>query len=645
LKTVEINFPSAQNKLLEIFLEPEVEETENVIVTATRSSRTISDNPTRVEVIAGEEINEKANMKPGEIRMLLNESTGIQTQQTSATSYNSSIRIQGLDGKYTQILKDGFPLYSGFSGGLGLLQIAPLDLKQVEVIKGASSTLYGGDAIAGLINLVSKTPTAERTFDVLLNATSAYGFDASTFYAQKFKNTGTTIFASFNSGSPYDPANIGLTAIPQFTRYTLNPKLFIYFSDQTILNIGFNSTIEERIGGDIKYIEGKADSIRSYFEENNTTRLSSQIALDHTINPYSKFSLKNSVSYYDRKIEIPGFIFGGRQISSFSEGTYDITSERFEWIGGLNLWTDRFLQNKPDMFEGADQNYVTFGAFVQNTWKTTDKISLESGFRYDYQNTFGHFLLPRFSVLMKIHRSLTIRAGGGMGYKTPTIFTEDAERLQFKNVLPVDENKVKAEKSIGTNFDINYRTALTKHLVFTMNSLLFYTRVDRPIKLEAQEDDFYEFIQMNGYTDTKGVETNIKLTYDHIKLFIGYTFADVHEHFNGELKILPLVARHRLNNVLFYEVEDELRVGLEGYYFSPQKLNDGGTGRDYWIFGLMIEKMWEDYSLFINFENFLDTRQTKFGTIYNGTITNPQFKDIYAPLDGFVINGGVKIKF
>ena len=80
------------------------------------------DIPTRVEFIAGEELDEKANMKPGDIRMVLTESTGIQTQQTSATSANASIRIQGLDGRYTQVLKDGFPLYAGFSSGLGLLQ-------------------------------------------------------------------------------------------------------------------------------------------------------------------------------------------------------------------------------------------------------------------------------------------------------------------------------------------------------------------------------------------------------------------------------------------------------------------------------------------------------------------------------------------
>ena len=141
---ISLSFPLDSSQVIQILLTPsDGEALEDVVIRATRSKRSISKIPTRIEAISGEELEEKGNMKPGDIRMLLNESTGIQTQQTSATSYNSSIRIQGLDGKYTQILRDGYPLYAGFSGGLSLMQIAPLDLEQVEVVKGASSTLYG----------------------------------------------------------------------------------------------------------------------------------------------------------------------------------------------------------------------------------------------------------------------------------------------------------------------------------------------------------------------------------------------------------------------------------------------------------------------------------------------------------------------
>ena len=620
------------------------EELEEIVVSTTRSTRTIENIPTRLEFIAGEELEEKGNMKPGDIRMMLNESTGIQTQQTSATSYNSSIRIQGLDGKYTQILRDGFPLYSGFSGGLSLLQIVPLDLKQVEVIKGASSTLYGGGAIAGLVNLVSQTPKEERELKFLLNGTSALGLDASGFYAQKFKKIGTTVFASYNLGTPYDPANIGLTAIPKFSRYTVNPRLFLYFNDKTTLNVGFNNTAEVRTGGDIKYIQGNGNNIHSYFDRNETNRFSTQLGFDKILNEKSKFSLKNSVSYYDRTIEVSDYVFSGKQLSSFSEINFTHEKEKTEWVGGLNLWTDEFSQQKIDTQKVVDYNYTTVGAFVQNIFNATEKFSLETGLRGDYHNQFGFFVLPRISAMLKLNQKFTVRLGGGMGYKAPTVFTEDAERIQFRNVLPISISKTKAEQSIGGNFDLNYRTALSKKLFFSINTLLFYTQVKNPLLLVANPNGYHEFQQPKGFIDTKGIETNIKLTYGDFKLFIGYTLADVKQHYSSTTTDFPLVARHRLNNVLMYEIEDKLKIGLEAYYFSPQKLNDGATGKPYWINGLMVEKLWERFSIFVNFENFLDTRQTRFDTIYTGTITNPTFRDIYAPVDGFVINGGLKLK-
>ncbi|CAN5403323.1 TonB-dependent receptor [soil metagenome] len=645
-KELSLTFPLVSDEPIEILLDEAAKESEEeVVITATRSSRSIANIPTRVETISGEELEEKGNMKPGDIRMMLNESTGIQTQQTSATSYNSSIRIQGLDGKYTQIIRDGFPLYAGFSGGLGLLQIVPLDLKQVEVIKGSASTLYGGGAIAGLVNLVSKVPKEERALNFLLNGTSALGLDASGFYAQKFKKVGTTIFASYNHGTAYDPAKIGLTAIPKFDRYTFNPKIFFYFNNKTTMNFGVNATLENRIGGNTRYIEGKADSIHSYFEKNKTNRYSTQLSLEHKINDNSKFSFKNSVSYYNRSIQIPGYKFSGVQLSSFTEVDLMHKKEKSEWIAGVNFLTDKFTQDKYDTIIPVNYNQNTIGAFVQNTWNASKIIILETGLRGDYQNDYGFFLLPRISALFKINQHFSSRIGGGLGYKTPTVFTEDGEKIQFKNILPIDTKNTHAEKSYGGNFDINYRTGLFNgNVSFSINQLFFFTKINNPLILTPTTNSYFKYLQPIGFIDTKGMETNIKLTYKDFKLFVGYTLLDVKQHYTTTTAY-PLVARHRLNNVLMYEIEDKLKIGLEAYYFSPQKLNDGATGRQYWLAGFMIEKLWKNFSIFANFENYTDTRQTKFDTIYTGTITNPTFRDIYAPVDGFVLNGGLKIKF
>lgn len=638
-----INFPLNSDSPLEVLLEASEVELEEVVITSTRSSRTIADIPTRVEFIAGEELDEKGNMKPGDIRMLLNESTGIQTQQTSATSANASIRIQGLDGRYTQILKDGFPLYAGFSGGLGLLQTPPLDLKQVEVIKGSSSTLYGGGAIAGMVNLISRRPTHEQDLRFLINGTSAKGLDLSGFYGNTFGKVGITVFGSRNSNAPYDPANIDLTAIPKFERYAINPKLFIDFDDRTNLTVGFNYTKEDRIGGDIKYIEGDGDAVHQYFEDNESQRFSTQLSFTRKLGEKSSLNLKNSINLFDRKIGIPGYVFDGTQKSSFTELNYFVDGTKSEWVGGINLWTDNFSEIQPTATPLRDYVQTTVGAFLQNTYSFSEKVSLESGLRGDYVIDYSFAFLPRVSLCYKASTAFSSRIGGGFGYKAPTIFTEESERIQYQNVLPISPGRNELEKSYGANWDLNYRTELGE-VGFSINHLFFYTYLNNPLFLSEAGGGNYEFVNIDGQTISQGTETNVKLEFGDFKLFIGYTFTDTKIHNEGASVQNALTAKHRLNNVLMYEVEKKWKVGLEAYYFSKQRLTDDSYGKDYWICGLMAERLWEKFSLFVNFENFLDTRQTRFDTIYTGTITNPTFRDIYAPLDGFVINAGLKLK-
>lgn len=631
-----------KDSLLTIEMEPNEEEEEEVVIQSTRSSRTIKDIPTRVEFIAGEELDEKANMKPGDIRMVLTESTGIQTQQTSATSANASIRIQGLDGRYTQTLKDGFPLYAGFSSGLGLLQTPPLDLKQFEVIKGSASTLYGGGAIAGLVNLISKTPKEERELKFHFDVTSAGGLNTSGFYGKKFGKTGLTVFASRSSNAAYDPADIGLSAIPEFERYTVNPRLFVFFNPKTTMSVGVNITTEKRTGGDMNYIKGNNPS--GFYEFNNTDRYSTQLSIEHHFGKCSHFTFKNSFNRFQRGIISPGYGFNGTQNGTFTEVTYAYHGDKTEWVTGINLLTDDFKESQLTATPLRNYQQLTAGVFVQNTLKVNEKFNLETGLRGDYVKGYGFAFLPRLSALFKFNSKFSSRIGGGLGYKTPTIFAEESERLQYKNVLPVDDDVNKIERSYGVNADINYKTKFADGEVsFSINHLFFYTRIADPLLLQPDGSN-YRFNTVAGHIDSRGMETNIKVGYSDFKLFLGYTYTHAELH-QGNIKTENfLTPRHRFNSVLLYEVHEKWKVGLEAYYFDKQKLSDGSSGKPYWITGFMIEKLWEKVSLYINFENFLDARQTKYGSIYTGSINNPVFKDIYAPLDGFVVNGGVKIR-
>ncbi|MCL2329216.1 MAG: TonB-dependent receptor [Bacteroidetes bacterium] len=639
----QFTFPLAGSDTINLFLKPSAYQLGTIVVSSTRSNRSIANIPTRIEFIGLEEIEENGNMNPGDIRMLLNESTGIQVQQTSATSANASIRIQGLDGRYTLILKDEFPLYSGAASGLGLLQTPPLDLKQVEIIKGSSSTLHGGGAIAGLINLISKTPTDKRELSFQLNGTSALGWDVIGFYSQKVKKVGWTLFASHNNSAAYDPANIGLSAIPKVERYNINPRLFLYCNNKTKADFGVNTTFENRLGGDMLYIQGKGDQEHSFFERNKTNRVSTQFSLEHTFSDKLKMNVRNSYNHFERTVTIPDYIFDGVQNSTFNEINYSYSGENTEWVTGVNLWTDVFKE-KQISENLRNYNQLTSGVFVQNLSKVTDWFSLESGLRGDYVVDYGFAFLPRLAALFKINQKWTSRIGGGLGYKTPTIFTEESERIQFQNVLPINSDSNKLERSYGANADVNYRTMLFDKITFSINQLFFYTYLNNPLMLISQNNGNYQFQNIDGHIDSKGAETNVKIGYDDFKLYLGYTLTDAVVHKNGTRYQNPLTPKHTVSAVLMYEEDDTWRIGIEAYYTSKQSLSDGTTGRSYWLLGAMIEKIWEHFSIYANCENLTDTRQTRFGSIYTGSITNPVFKDIYAPLDGFVVNAGIKIK-
>ncbi|WP_442794673.1 TonB-dependent receptor [Pelobium manganitolerans] len=458
-KTLNLSFP-LQHDTLNVALAADDDELDEIIVSSTRVRGSITDVPTRMEVLTTEELGEKSVMKPGDIRMVLNETTGITTQQTSATSGNTSIQIQGLDGRYTQILKDGFPLYAGFSGGLSLLQTPPLDLKQVEIIKGSASTLYGGGAIAGLVNLISKTPSDKRELSFQINGTSAGGLDLNSFYAEKYGKAGITVFAAHNRSKAYDPSDVGFSAIPEVQRFTFNPKLFIDISDKSTLSFGLNSGYERRIGGDMHYIRGENDPAHPFFEKNLSKRLSSQLAFDHQLNPQTNLSFKNSLNYFNRDLSVPSSSFSGEQFSSFSEFTLDYTKDKSEWIFGANFWSDSFREKDVTNVIPRDYDQEIFGLFAQNTYQLSEKTAIETGLRGDYVNHYGLVLLPRVSALFKLSSKVSSRIGGGFGYQTPNIFTDEAEQLHFEKVLPINTTQTKLEKSVGGNIDFNYRTTL-----------------------------------------------------------------------------------------------------------------------------------------------------------------------------------------
>ena len=249
--TAEIELVSGDELRVQVELKSHAVVEEEIIVTATRTNRRIEDLPLRVEVVPQEEVQEKIMMTPGDISMLLAETNGLRVQTTSPSLGGASVRIQGLRGRYTQILSDGLPLFGGQTGAVGVLQIPPMDLGQVEVIKGVASALYGSSAVGGVVNLVSRRPRQDAVErEVLVNATTHGGTDSVLWLSSPLNERwGATFVGGAHTQTRSDLDRDGWTDLPRYRRFVARPRLFWENGEGDSVMMALGAMTERRRGG------------------------------------------------------------------------------------------------------------------------------------------------------------------------------------------------------------------------------------------------------------------------------------------------------------------------------------------------------------------------------------------------------------
>ena len=566
------------------------------------------------------------------------------------------MRIQGLEGRYTLFTQDGFPLFGGFSGSLSIMQIPPLDLRQVEYIKGPASTLYGGGAIAGLINLISKTPDKEGETTLMFNKSHIGATDLNAFTQKQYGKLGYTFLASANHHSYYNPDNDQFSDIPWQQKLNVNPRFFYNPSDKVKMYFGVNTTFEEREGGDIHTIRTDVlDTVNYYKETNNSQRIVTQYKLSYNINSSNFFTFKNGLNYFDRALSIQSTptirqAFDATQIASFTEASWLNVGEKYDLVGGLNIYTDQITEQNIDTLDRSS-SATTVGSFVQATWYPNDFVNMELGMRTDYNFNFGVLPLPRFSTLFNWTEKITSRVGGAMGYMLPTLFLEEAEAFAFYNVKTPNLNTVNPERSIGVNGDINYKTTLGEKAFFRINQLFFFNQINAPQTLQWDDTDgFYEIVNLNGFKQTKGFESSIKIGYEPMTLFIGYTYTDAQIEYTNDIATIntyiPLTPTYSLKGDLLMDIPDKWQMAIDYEYQSRQYLSNGNATRDLFIMGLVMRRwIGEHFQLFGNLENFTDVRQSKYESLVKNGAETPQFTEVWAPMDGFYANVGFRWKF
>jgi iron complex outermembrane receptor protein len=631
---------AAAPKVQEQVKDQDDDEGEEIIVQATRSGRNADTDPIRVELLPREEIDEKMMMTPGNVAMLVAETPGIRVQVTSPSLGGSNIRMQGLRGHYTQLLSDGLPLYGGQSTSLGLLQIPPTDLGQVEVIKGAAGALYGPSALGGVINFVSRRPSPEQETELLLNAGSRKSQDATLYNSGPLgANWGYSLTAGYSHQQRQDLDGDGWADIARYSRGTIRPRLFWDGSGGAKAYLTLGAMTEQRTGGTLP---GRtvADG-RPFVQSQRTRRFDAAFTAEIPLNDAVKVQLRASAENQHDDHRFGDGIEDYRHATYFAEASISARTGKASLLGGLAVQADRF---RSPQFPALGYSYSVPGLFAQAEQELADNLILAASARVDAHNEYGTHFSPRLSLLYRPGPWI-FRASAGRGFYAPTPFVEEIEEAGLSRLRPL--HGIKPEIAKTGSVGVGYSRGPVK-----INATFFASSIADAVQLRTVGPSAVELVNAAGKTRTHGAEFQASYRWREFTLVTSYVYLDAHEDDPSGIgrRMVPLTPRHSASFDSMWERKGKSKLGFEAYYTGIQQLEDNPyrtQSRPFVEIGLFGELDFGRFRLFANAENILDVRQTKYDPLVlparapDGRWT----VDEWAPTDGRVVNAGVRISF
>jgi outer membrane receptor for ferrienterochelin and colicins len=647
-----------------LLLAPSAAEIDEVVVTATRTNSRIEDQPERIEVLGAEEMQEENGIKPGNIASLLGDIAGTQIQPTSPTTGNADLRIQGLQGQYSQILRDGLPLYGGFAGSFGILSVPPLDLRQIELLKGSNSTLFGGGAIAGLVNLVSKTPTlGTPQFTATLNQTTLNETNLNGFAAQRGARWGYSAFVGLTRQQEVDVDGDGFVDVPRVRSLNVHPRLFYYPTTHSQLAVGYTGTFESRRGGQQQAVRDDAETLggAAYFVTNTSGRHTLDAVYTNDSVGTGQLTIKGAITNFGRDVQTNTVAFKAYQTTYYTEVSYlHALGRRNAIVAGINLNGEQ-LRNADGRTTPLlnPYTYNTAGIFAQDNWAPSPRFNLQAGLRYDHHNQYGGFVLPRLSALWHLTDQLTARLNGGLGYRVPVPYVNSLDERDYPQVQPL--RGLRAETSQGLNGDLNYAHRFGPETVLTINQSFFYTRLQNPLILPdggivgGPGAGNYQpgrgpltWQNASAPVSTKGLETYVRLRADETELYVGYVFTYARRLYDPANPNVELAARHKFAAVAVQEFSEHFGAGIEASYTGQQYLSDGTTTPGYPVVAALLRYRTGPWTVVLNAENVFDYRQTRRERVVlpvGGSLSSPVFRELWAPVEGRVVNLSLNWRF
>lgn len=505
-----------------------------VVITGTLKEVDKSNSTVNIEVITPKLFQRNPSPNIFESLSMVN---GVRPQMQCNVCNTGDIHINGMEGPYTMVMIDGMPIVSALSTVYGLMGIPNSMIGRVEIQKGPASTLYGSEAVGGLINIITKNAYSapKFTFDAMGTSYNEYTSDIG--YRFNIKNKAASLISLnyYNFDKRYDINHDHFTDLPLQQRISVFNKWSFTRKENRVANIGLRYMYEDRFGGEMNWNKNFRGGDSIYGESIYTSRFeligNYQLPLKEKVIVYYSFNTHDQNSAYGK------YYYLAEQKIGFAQAVWDtkINSKNNLLLGAAVRYTyydDNTMVTQSDDSinrKNIPSRTLLPGVFLQNETEFNPKHALLAGIRYDYNTNHGNIYSPRLNYRWKPNEKNTIRLSIGNGYRVVNLFSEDHAAFNGSRKVVI-VNKLKPEQS--WNASLNYSKLFSSENVCgTIDVNLFYTYFCNKIVADYFTDpNKVLFDNLKGYAINRGISFNSDFTVkNRFKVSAGFTLMDVYQ--------------------------------------------------------------------------------------------------------------------
>ena len=549
---------------------------DDVVITGTIKPVSKSKSPVAVEIYSQKFFQKNPTPSVFEAIAMVN---GVQPQLNCSVCNTGDIHINGLEGPYTMILIDGMPIVSSLSTVYGLSGIPNSIIERIEVVKGPASSLYGSEAMGGVINIITKNALTAPKLSVNLMTTSwaENNVDLSTKF-NLGKNVASLLslnYFSFNEKIDQNKDNFTDAALQN--RISVFNKWNFKRKENRMASFALRYLYEDRFGGEMQWDKSHRGSDEVYGESIYTNRVEAfgmyQLPLKEQI--FTQFSY----NYHDQNSFYGNTPYEALQKVAFAQTYWDKKLGNHDLILGLTFKKTFYDDNTPGTL-GSDEvtnqpmKSPIFGAFIQDQWEINEKNTVLLGYRFDYDKVHHSVHSPRFAWKFSPNPYHTFRFNFGTGFRVVNLFTEDHAALTGSREVVIQSN-LKPEKSINGNLNYVLKIPVGDKLI-NVDASAFYTYFSNKIVGDFDTDPqkiIYD--NLNGYGISRGASMNVDFSFSFpLSANLGVTYLDVYQKFDGETGKSRQLHAPKWSGTysLTYKFKNNLAIDFTGQFYGPMRL-------------------------------------------------------------------------